>query len=191
MTAPVRSITLPVTELVLRVARASVGAAEQGSANDGPFVRRVQRRTGNKPPDPWCSSFTSDIGALALGTQWPCPLSARVQVVANWAVRAKCRYIARATPAMVGDMFVLWYPKLKRYAHIGFVQEVQANGYTVRTIEGNTSNPSNTDPALQREGWLVAERTRVLDHTARLIRWWQVVQGPLDPFADPTLTSLR
>ena len=171
-------VTLPVTELVLRVARASVGAMETGN-NDGPFVRRVQKRTGNKPPDPWCSSFTSDVGVLALGKLWPCPLSGRVQVVADWAVKHKCRYIARQVPAQAGDLFVLWYPKLKRYAHIGLIQRVHANGYTVDTIEGNTSDPSNTDPAKQREGWLVAERTRTLGHMDRLVRWWQVLQGPI------------
>jgi hypothetical protein len=164
-----RIITLDATELVLRVARATVGAAESPpNSNAGPFVQACQRVTGNKPPDPWCASYVNRMGRTALHKQWPVFNSASCQQIAAWAVRTGCLLDA-GTPAEPGDLFVVYYAKLKRFAHIGFVDTVQ--GQTVQTIEGNTSQPGDNDPKTAREGWLVASKPRVLAPRDRLIRW--------------------
>ena len=137
-------------DLVLRVARATLGAQEIG-VNNGAFVRRVQKRTGNAPPAPWCCSFINDMGCIALGPQvWPVPLSGRVQDVANWAERKGVLLNpTKAGTIQPGDLFVLWYESLGRFAHIGFVDEPDEKKARriEATIEGNTSDPSNTDPA--------------------------------------------
>ena len=171
-------VELTMQELVLRVARGTIGAQEIG-VNDGAFVRRVQKRTGNKPPDAWCCSFINDVGCVALGEDtWPVPLSGRVQHVVDWAEKKGCLY----DPTHVGIMqpaslFVLWYPSLNRYAHIGFV-DVRSTTHArriERTIEGNTSDPANKDPEKQRVGWLVGSKPRTLGPRDRIIRWWEAL----------------
>ena len=157
-------------ELVLRVARATVGACEQPpNSNAGPFVERVLRTTGNKAGDPWCAAWVTMIGVTALGEAWPVKKTASVQQMAEWAEKARCRFVAAKSPAQVGDLFCLYYPKLKRWAHVGIVTAVEKDGKTIKTVEGNTSGSGS------REGWLVAEKTRTLTEADRLIRWVNLV----------------
>ena len=69
-----------------------------------------------------------------------------------------------------GDVFLLYYPALKRYAHTGFVLEVRDNGACV-TIEGNTNDGGS------RDGWGVFTRTRRFGIDDRFIRWQPHVEG--------------
>jgi hypothetical protein len=162
-------VTLSPVELVLRVARATLGAGESPpNSNRGPFVAECLKTTGLGEGHPWCAAFTTRVGLAALGEAWPVLKSASVQQQADWAQRRKCRLVATRTPARPGDLFVLHYPALKRFAHIGFVGAVAADGRTITTVEGNTSGSGS------REGWLVAQKTRVLGPQDRLIRWADV-----------------
>lgn len=162
-------------ELVLTVARATLGASEVPSGtNAGPFVERCLAVTGNGKGDPWCASFVAMVGQTAFGKRWPVPLTASCLAVSGWAAQARCR-LAPSEGARVGDLFLLWYGgKLNRHAHIGFVLAVNPDGSIV-TIEGNTSKPGDTDPARSREGWLVASKTRKLGAKDRLVRWTQLL----------------
>ncbi len=156
-------------ELVLRLAEATLGAGETPlNSNGGPFVERTQKTTGNRRGDPWCASYTTMIGTLALGDEWPVLKSGRVQTISEWAVEKGCRFLG--TTAQRGDLFVLYYPSLKRHAHIGFVKSVNQDG-SIETYEGNTSNPGDNDPARSREGWVVASKRRKLGKEDRVIRW--------------------
>jgi hypothetical protein len=105
------------------------------------------------------------VGVTALGEQWPVLKSASVQQQCEWAAKENVRLVATKVPAEHGDLFALWYPKLNRWAHIGFVVNVAKDGKTIETIEGNTSG------AGERDGWMVARKTRVLTSKDRLIRW--------------------
>lgn len=105
------------------------------------------------------------IGVTALGDAWPVLKSASVAQQCEWAAKQNVRLVATKTPALPGDLFALWYPKLGRWAHIGFVVRVAKDGKTVETLEGNTSG------AGERDGWMVARKTRVLTSKDRLIRW--------------------
>ena len=164
------SVTLSPVELVLRVSAATVGASEHPpNTNAGPYVERVQRSTGNKKGDPWCASWVTDIGTIALGKAWPVRRTASCALMGEWAAKAKCRYVPTKTPAAIGDLFLLFYPSLKRFAHVGLVIGVEADGKTIYTREANTSGGGS------REGWLVAERKRVLTDKDRLIRWAPLV----------------
>ena len=163
-------VVLSPVDLVLRVALATVGAGESPpNTNRGPFVAACLATTGLPEGHPWCAAYTTHIGLTALGAAWPVRRSASVQQQADWAKNAGCRLVATKTPALVGDLFVLFYPSLKRFAHIGFVQAVAADGRTITTVEGNTSGSGS------REGWIVAKRTRGLTARDRLIRWANVV----------------
>jgi hypothetical protein len=156
-------MTISPVELVLRVARATVGACESPpSSNAGPFVERVLKVTGNKAGDPWCAAYVAHIGTTALGRSgWPVLKSAGCQALYEWAEKRG----AIATVPSPGDVFLLWYPSLNRYAHTGFVTTVGGAGQPCGTIEGNTSGGGS------REGWLVAERTRSFGPRDRFIQW--------------------
>lgn len=158
-------------DLVLRVAAATVGASESPpNTNKGPFVARCLKTTGLPEGHPWCAAWTTMVGIAALGDAWPVLKSASVQQQAEWAAKHKVRLVATKTPAKAGDLFCLYYPSLKRWAHIGFVLSAARDGKTIRTLEANTSG------AGEREGWLVAEKTRVLTGRDRLIRWAGLIQ---------------
>lgn len=173
MTAPIQ---LTPIEIYLRVSAASVGAGETPpNTNHGPYPRRVLARTGNKEGDAWCAAQVTDWGVIALGAAWPCAQTAGVMALCAWAEQAKVRYVpnaaqdARGKPR-VGDLYVLWSPEHKRWAHVGVIIEVGA-GLAVKVRDGNTSLPGDTNPETQREGWLVAEKWRTLTIKDRLIRW--------------------
>jgi hypothetical protein len=169
----VNVLSLTPVDLVLRVAAATVGASEvPPNTNAGPYVKRVLGRTGLPEGHPWCAAWVTDIGLCALGDAWPVKRTASVQQMAEWAAGANCRLMATKTPAKPGDLFCLWYPKLGRWAHVGIVRSVAKDGKTITTVEANTSGNGS------REGWLVAEKTRVLGPRDRLIRWVEALPKP-------------
>jgi hypothetical protein len=169
-----RLISIDAIELVLRCSKGAVGAGEYPpNTNRGPFVRRVLARTGNKEGDPWCASWVTDVGTIALEHRWPVLRSASVAAICEWARVEKCRYIPSASgmgKPQVGDLYALWNEKLQRWAHIGFVIAV-GDGTQITVRDGNTSDPKDTDPDTNREGWLVAEKPRTLTKKDRIIRW--------------------
>lgn len=178
MSAAAPTLTLDVRELVLRVAAGAVGAGEHPpNSNAGPYVERVQRSTGNRPPDPWCASWVSLIGRTALGRSWPVPNTAGVMVIADWAKRVGCRYLVTGSGQGVpkaGDLYLLWNARRNRWAHVGFIVRVvdpAANPLRVLVRDGNTTWAGAANPELDRDGWLVAEKMRTLTANDRLVRW--------------------
>lgn len=171
-----RAVTLDAVDLVLRVARATLGAVEYPpKTNGGPYVERVLKSTGNRRGEPWCAAWVYDIGNTALRSAWPVPRTASCYQVGEWAKQQGCRYLPSAG-AQPGDLFLLYYGgKLNRFAHVGFVLSVNADKSIV-TLEGNTSQPGDTDPATSREGWQVASKTRRLSAQDRLVRWVDVLK---------------
>jgi len=173
-----RSITLTCVELLLRVSQAAVGTGEQPpNSNRGPYVKRVLARTGLSEGHPWCAAAVTDWGVCAFGDAWPVVRSASVVQMADWAQQANCRYIPSEGGAgvpQVGDLYVLHYPTLKRFAHVGLV--ISVDGLRIGVRDGNTSDPHDTDPARQREGWGVFEKTRTLTSADRLLRWTEALR---------------
>jgi hypothetical protein len=100
-----------------------------------------------------------------LGDAWPVKRSASCQEIADWAKERGCRY---TKGPQIGDLLVIWFPKLKRFAHICLVIGVNADG-SVLTRDGNTNSAGG------REGWLVAEKTRRLGAADRLVRWTEAL----------------
>ena len=66
--------------------------------------------------------------------------------------------------ARSGDIFLVWFPSLKRFGHTGLVLSRNPDG-SLETREGNTSGAGS------REGWMVADRTRTLGKFDRVVRW--------------------
>lgn len=147
-------------EKVLLVAGAYVGLTEEPKdSNRGTLPKLALSMVGLDEGHAWCAGFTTLAGVRALGAAWPVPRSGRVQTVYEWAEKAG-RIVASP---VAGDLFVLWYPSLKRYGHIGFVASVLEG--SVSTIEGNTG------PDGSREGYGVFRKTRPITDRMKFIRW--------------------
>lgn len=142
---------------LLQLLELTVGAREEG-VNDGQFVRVVQRATGNGPPDPWCASYVSLIGALATHGQWPLPMTASCDVILQHAIK---HGLIVKEPAPADLFLVLKSPS--DAIHVGFVTSVTPT--EIGTIEGNSNNEGG------REGYGVVRRTRPRSSSLAYIRW--------------------
>ena len=111
-----------------------VGVREQGGNNRGPEVKMYLQSIGLGESYPWCAAFVSwcfqqvEIDAPVSG--W----------VPAFALRDKMVYkqgrILKRLPKY-GDVMLIWFKRLNRPAHIGFIDEW---GDTwVITVEGNTN----------------------------------------------------
>lgn len=151
----------PERERVLAAARALLGVREipRGS-NRGPAIEAMLRLTGLGPGEPWCAAYVAWVGQAALSEAWPLPLT------------ASCERLHRAAEGRgwlterpeAGDVFLLWFPRLGRFAHTGFVELLARDGGT-QTIEGNTNGGGS------RDGWGCFARARRFGAQDRFIRW--------------------
>lgn len=133
---------------------------EPAGSNAGQAVEAFLKVTGLGQGYPWCAAFVAYVGHTLHGDRWPLPLTASCAVLGEAARKQKLRYLK----PKAGDIFLLYVPKLKRFAHTGFVLGPGAKPGTWVTIEGNTNDGGN------REGWGVFERTRTFGPNDRFIR---------------------
>jgi hypothetical protein len=148
-------------ERVLFVAQTQVNVTESPpNTNKGLKVEEYQRAVGIQVgKDPWCAGFLGWVGKTALGDDWPVPLVGGCATLADW---AKKEGVLKDKPQL-GDAFLLFFPKLNRYAHVGFVTDPVKDGKW-GTIEGNTSGGGS------REGWGVFRQRRAFGLLDRFIR---------------------
>jgi len=114
---------------------------------------------------PWCAAFVGQVGRQAVGRAWPVPRTASVAAIAAWAATSKWL----TTVPQRGDLFLLWSPELKRFAHVGIVTAFNGTGYD--TIEGNTN------PGGGRDGFGVFARYRTRHSADRFVRWEEALNG--------------
>ena len=150
---------------VLAAARALKFVREEPrNSNAGQAVEAMLRLCGLDKGYPWCAAMVAWVGRAAYGKAWPLPLTAGCAALGE---AAKAKGILVKTP-LPGDVFLVWFPKLGRFGHTGFVTEVieLANGICkLRCIEGNTNDGGS------RDGWGVFERDRTFGPDDRFIRW--------------------
>ena len=106
---------------------------------------------------PWCATFVSTIGRLALGIAWPIPMTSDVTKLAEWAM-GELAYLKRPPieDVKAGDIFLVPNSANTDWTHTGFITYVDKTNDSVLTIEGNT------DGSGSREGNGVYERTRLI-----------------------------
>lgn len=165
--------TLPMHLNAVMHAHSMVGVEETFEngkwTNWGPEVKEFLFAAGLTKPAPWCAAFVNwcaEQAAKDLKSISPLEevaIQAYVQSYADWAKKTG-RWVS-AEEAGPGDLFVLYYPKLERFAHIGFVEEVNEDEGYYTTIEGNTND------AASRDGYKVAKRRRNLTERTKFIRW--------------------
>jgi|688.fasta_scaffold76603_5 hypothetical protein len=134
-----------------QVLETQIGVSEQPSgSNWGPKVSEYLAAAGISFPAPWCAAFIEwgmqKIGKKGAGAYVP-----------SWNVAAKVVKHPRR-----GDLGLIYFPSLKRYAHIYCVSETISSS-SVRTIEGNSNRAGS------REGTEVVKKIR--PKTARYVRW--------------------
>lgn len=160
---------LPLHLCALSYARDYIGIKEVGGDNMGPAVQFFQRAADIPPGAPWCAAFVNACAELAgalLNIWSPLEQVKRegfVQDYYTWADRhGKLVSFDDVAP---GDLFLLWYRRLERYAHIGFVDTVDREQRVFTTIEGNTNEDGG------REGYMVASKVRSNSPAIVYVRW--------------------
>ena len=112
--------------------------------------------------NPWCAAFVTAILRQALGRGNPVYLTGSVQRIVDWAKTLQPIGVWQDKPER-GDLFVIYFPSLKRFGHVGFVEAVTEAGFT--TIEGN----SNADGS--RDGYGVGSNKRKVTDSIKFVRW--------------------
>lgn len=133
-------------------------------SNAGVPVEAYLRHVGLLKGNPWCGAGMSWAGYFSgNGDDWPLLRSGRVQLIYE---DAKRKGLLVELPRR-GDLFVRWYPSLKRFGHIGALQLDPYPDSSWRTIEGNTlpdhvgdMTPAELAAFTEREGYGWFEKTR-------------------------------
>ena len=154
---------------VLATALAFVGFQEVG-ANRGQVVEEFLKHVWLKPGQPWCAAYVSWVGHRALvdwktgKSRWPVLRAGGCASIGDHARKQK---MLVSTPQR-GDVFLLYYPSLRRFAHTGFIlgEDPETPGQWL-TVEGNTNSSGG------REGFEVARRSRRFGQHDRFVRWSQ------------------
>lgn len=163
---PARAM-LPLHLAALLYAHEEIGTREVATSNWGARVSEYLREAGITVPAPWCAAFVywcARRAAALKGVPLPLEGVALQGYVQSYYLHAlKSGWILERSEVGPGDLFLIWFPSLGRYAHIGFVYEMHADHYL--TIEGNT------DAAGGRDGIEVASRRRQIAASTIFLRW--------------------
>lgn len=139
-----------------------IGIRETGGSNRGVHVEKYLASVELGAGYAWCAAFVS----------W-CYQNAEIQTplsgwVPSYALKDKRIYhrdkFQLRTP-QTGDVFMVWYSKLKRPAHIGFID--QWGEKWVTTVEGNTNDDGSREGdgvykkrRLKKQIWAVSDFIR-------------------------------
>lgn len=146
---------------VKEVYDSQIGVREQpAGSNWGIPVQNYLAAVNVKSPAPWCAAFvkwTFDQAQIKTPiTAWSPTAHNRRNVVFE-----RSKFLQEPRP---GDVFTLWFPKLKRIAHTGFFDR-RINASVYRTVEGNTNEAGS------REGDGVYVKYRSYRATYSISRW--------------------
>ena len=112
---------------------------------------------------PWCATFVSTIGRLAVGILWPLPTNPTVSAVNGIVGWARDNNALVDTPEP-GDLLCIAKVDGPGFGHVAIVREVLPLG-DCKTIEGN----SNDNGSFNGDG--VYSLTRRVKAADRLVRW--------------------
>lgn len=113
-------------EELVAIAKAEIGVKELSNKNDGKQVEAYLASAKLKKGQPWCAAFISWVFAKA----------GYVEPRTGWSP-ALFNNTVNTREILPGNVFGIWFPNLKRIAHVGMVEQQQ--GDWVLSIEGNTN----------------------------------------------------
>ncbi|MFD1630561.1 CHAP domain-containing protein [Pseudopedobacter beijingensis] len=111
---------------IVQLARNEIGVRELTGNNDGKRVAEYLKAVGLQQGSPWCAAFVSWVFRQA---GFALPRTAWSPAMFNASVNVK--------EAQTAVVFGIYFPELKRVAHVGLVERV--DGDWLMTIEGNTN----------------------------------------------------
>jgi len=130
--------------------------------NDGVAVERYLAVTGLGKGYAWCAAFPSwvfnEAGVNAIKSAWS----------PSWFPPGNTIYHkgkANSITPDKADVFGIYYPKLKRIGHVGFVDNWQIDSDYFVSVEGNTNNAGS------REGDGVYRKRRLKSNVHKVSRW--------------------
>ena len=153
-----------------------VGVREQGGPNRGQMVEIFLNGVEQPKGQPWCAAFVHHVGYWShydhrtKYSSWPLPATASCWQLGEFARE----HGLLETEPQPGDVFLVYFRELRRFAHTGIIVTVEQRiatdkdtVYVCTTVEGNT----NLDGA--REGRLTLQKTRrfSMRNGDRFIRW--------------------
>ena len=149
-----------VTPSIESVYISQVGVRESTGRNDGYDVEKYLKSVKSVKGNSWCAAFV----------HW-CLVQAEIPNKVNaWSPTAQNnkRMIYRARQFLeeprAGDVFCLYYPKLKRIGHTGFFHS-KVNLKVYESVEGNTNMAGS------RDGDGVYKKYRSFNATYSISRW--------------------
>jgi len=156
----------PIGNQAVKDALANLGVHEDPpGSNRGKYVDTYNTFVGAPLGSAWCCSFLLFRlyhAAEELKLKTDVLKTGSVQQLFKWAEKEGRVY----KQPVAGDVFVLWFNNLRRYAHTGLIVDVIIEKGLVKilTVEGNTSATGS------REGTLVAKKTRTWTEEFRALR---------------------
>ena len=157
----IEEVVLPPVQMTLpEIYLSQIGVREATGKNDGPEVEMYLKTVGLKKGFAWCSAFVKwSLDEAEIPNKinaWSPTAENR-----NHFVYANKKHIKEPQP---GDVFTIWYTKIKRIGHTGFYHEMQ-NDHIIVTVEGNTNEAGS------REGDGVYKKYRSLKTIHSISRW--------------------
>ncbi|MFC5283244.1 peptidoglycan-binding protein [Pedobacter alpinus] len=149
-------------EKLVNIARKEIGVREQSGQNDGERVETYLKAVNLQRGQPWCAAFVSwtfmKAGYARPRTAWSPFL---------FVERVKTKSIKP------GNILGIWFPNLKRIAHVGLVEK-QAGDWII-SIEGNTNIAGS------REGDGVYRKRRLAKSIYAYADWIKLTEGEKKP----------
>jgi len=150
----------PVKMSLREIYTSQIGVREATGRNDGREVEMYLRSVNLDKGYSWCSAFVKwSLDEAEIPNKinaW----SPTAENKSNMIYQAR-RFIDEPAP---GDVFTIWYPKLKRIGHTGFVDGRQNDNIFI-TVEGNTNEAGS------REGDGVYKKYRSKNVLYSISRW--------------------
>lgn len=158
--------------LSLLVAENEEGVHEEGGDNHGARVNWYQEEGESEDGTPWCADFVNwcaKWSADCLGVDSPLEHVSNQAFVQSYVDHfTKIGGKVTKNPrdgVLPGHLFAIWFPKLGRYGHIGFVKSIDLDKWTFETQEGNSNDEGS------REGKEVCSNTRPISSHIVFIKW--------------------
>jgi CHAP domain len=158
-------------ERLIAAAFALNNITEQGGENRGQMVELMLHEVGLPAGEPWCAAYVYHVGywsqydSTTQHSAWPLP---KTGACATLGAFATVHDMLEPAPQR-GDVFLMYFSTLHRFAHTGIVLSVTETGtsYLCTTIEGNTNDDGS------RDGWKTCVKSRVFKKGDghRFIRW--------------------
>lgn len=111
---------------LISIARGEIGIREKSGQNDGERVEAYLATVGLKKGQPWCAAFVS----------WVFQKGGHHQPKTGWSPALFNSKVNTKT-VKPGNIFGIWFPQIKRIAHVGLVEKRE--GDWLISIEGNTN----------------------------------------------------